>query len=161
MLCLFFFLAIFSPFIVFLQLCPFSHPSLFLLTTFSSAAARVLLRPERVCLLVCRLSSTFAPSRDTVVSPSGPLLALPLSSLRRPSSRLSSPTLPHVPPTCSLRVCCAPECLPRWEFVVVVIVSVDSPCRCGISANPCSSAPPYIKRCPERSSGDGKRQTDR
>lgn len=28
------------------------------------------LRPERVCLLVCRLSSTLAPSRNAVVSPS-------------------------------------------------------------------------------------------
>lgn len=80
--------------------------SRFLFTTFSSAAARVLLRPERVCLLVCRLSSTSAPSRDAVASPSGPsLLHFLLSSLCR-SSRP-----PRRPPFCLFRAFSTPAVL--------------------------------------------------
>lgn len=71
-------------------------------------------------------------------------------------SRLAHPSVSFV---LSLRLCCTPECLPRWEFVVV-IVSVDSPCRCGISANPCSNVRPCIKRCPKRGRRDGKRRID-
>lgn len=134
--------------------------SLSLFTTFSSAAARVLLRPERVCLLVCRLSSTSVPSRDAVASLSGPSLShFLLSSL----CRSSSPS--RCPPFRLFRAFSTPAIL-QSAFPAGSLSSSSSSrstlrVAAGFPRTPVSNVLPYIKRCPKRGRRDGKRQKDR
>lgn len=62
---------------------------------FPVPVARVFLRPDRVCLVVCRLFSTLAPSRDAILPPvlSDFLFRLPPVGLSRLSPRTTSSCL--------------------------------------------------------------------
>lgn len=134
-----------------------------LYNVFSSASARVLLRPERVRLLVCRLSSTLAPSRDAVACPlrslSDFLFLISLTTFR-PSSTTSEPQLVRAS-TASAAV--FPSAFPaEFVVVVVVVVSVETlPVSLRDFREPLLQHSPYIKRRLERSSRDGRRQIDR
>lgn len=125
--------------------------------------ARVFLRPDRVCLLafVVRLS-TLAPSRDAILPPV--LSGLPRSF----SSPVGFPdalgSLLPFPRDFVASAMLLEYAFPAESFVVVVavIVSVDSPCRCGISENPCvSSRSPLYQALGARSSRAGRRRIDR
>lgn len=134
-----------------LSLWQFSRPSLyfynsvpsvtlspFLFTAFSGVAVRVLLRPERVCLLVCRLSST---SRDAVTSSSAsfPLTYYHLSflssgrlSCRPPYHAFSTPVLRSAFPAGSLSSSssrstpCVAAGFPRTPVLTFSLISRDA-----------------------------------